>query len=71
MSPENNSVQVVEYNTLMPENEIVIDIIEDMEENNVTAVIDKKFILGGKTDFDITKIIVEKMNKELPSLNLK
>ena len=36
-----------------------------------TAVIDKKFILGGKTDFDITNIIVEKLNKELPSLNLK
>ena len=25
MTPENNSVQVAEYNTLMPENEIVID----------------------------------------------
>ena len=42
-----------------------------IEENNVTAVIDKKFILGGQTDFDITNIIVEKLNKELPSLNLK
>ena len=42
-----------------------------IKENNISAVIDKKFILGGQTDFDITNIIVEKLNKELPSLNLK
>jgi outer membrane protein len=42
-----------------------------IKENDISAVIDKKFILGGQTDFDITNIIVEKLNKELPSLNLK
>ena len=40
-------------------------------ENNVTLVIDKKFILSGNTDLDITEIIVEKLNKEFPSLNLQ
>ena len=40
------------------------------QENNVTLVIDKKFILSGNTDLDITEIIVEKLNKEFPSLNL-
>jgi len=42
-----------------------------IKENNIAAVIDKKFIIGGQTDFDITKLIVEKLNKALPSLNLK
>ena len=41
------------------------------KENNVTLVIDKKFILSGNTDLDITEIIVEKLNKEFPSLNLQ
>ena len=42
-----------------------------IEENNVTLVIDKKYILGGGATSDITKVIVEKLDKELPSLNLK
>ena len=42
-----------------------------MKENNISLVIDKKNTLGGNPEFDITKIIVEKLNKELPSLNLK
>ena len=41
------------------------------QENNVTLVIDKKFILSGNTDLDITEIIVGKLNKEFPSLNLQ
>ena len=40
-------------------------------ENDVTLVIDKKFILSGNTDLDITEIIVEKLNKEFPSLDLQ
>ena len=35
------------------------------------ASIDKKYILGGNPKIDITKIIVEKLNKDFPSLNLK
>ena len=42
-----------------------------IKENNISLVADRKFILGGHPDYDITKIIVEKLNKELPSLNLK
>ena len=42
-----------------------------IEENSVSLVVDKKYILGGGSGSDITKIIVEKLNKELPSLNLK
>jgi len=40
-------------------------------ENNITLVIDKKNLVAGSNEIDITKIIVEKLNKELPSLSLK
>ena len=42
-----------------------------IKENNISLVIDKKDMLGGKPENDITQTIVEKLNKELPSLNLK
>ena len=42
-----------------------------INENSVSLVVDKKYILGGGAQSDITKFIVEKLNKELPSLNLK
>ena len=42
-----------------------------MDENNISLVVDKKNLLAGNPEYDITKIIVEKLNKELPSLNLK
>ena len=42
-----------------------------IKENNISLVIDKKDVLGGNPENDITQIIVEKLNKELPSLNLK
>jgi len=42
-----------------------------IKENNISIVIDKKNMIGGLNEYDITKIIVEKLNKELPSLNLK
>ena len=42
-----------------------------IKENNISLVIDKKDMLGGNPENDITKTIVEKLNKELPSLNLK
>ena len=42
-----------------------------IEENSVSLVVDKKYTLGGGTESDITKVIVEKLNKDLPSLNLK
>ena len=43
-----------------------------IKENDISIVIDKKNMIGGNlTEYDITKIIVENLNKELPSLNLK
>ncbi len=42
-----------------------------ISENNISLVIDKKNIIAGKNSIDITKIIVEKLNKELPSLKIK
>ena len=46
-------------------------IISYIEENGISLVIDKKNIIIGNTDLDITNIIIEKLNKELPSLSLK
>jgi len=34
-------------------------------------VVDKKNIVMGNAELDITNIIVEKLNKSFPSLNLK
>ena len=50
-----------------------IDPILDIyiKENNISLVIDKKSTLQGKPETDITKIITEKLDKLLPSLNLK
>ena len=42
-----------------------------IEENNISLVIDKKLTLAGRPGNDITAVIVEKLNKTFPSLNLK
>ena len=42
-----------------------------IKENNISIVMDKKNMIGGLTEYDITQVIVEKLDKELPSLNLK
>ena len=42
-----------------------------IKENNISLVMDRKNILMGDIDLDLTKVIVEKLNKELPSLNIK
>ena len=42
-----------------------------ISDNNISLVIDKRNILEVNPDNDITTVIVEKLNKELPSLNLK
>ena len=46
-------------------------LVNYINENNVSMVVDKKNVIAGKNNVDITNIIVEKLNKELPSLNLK
>jgi Skp family chaperone for outer membrane proteins len=42
-----------------------------INKNSISIVIDKKHMIGGLTEFDITNTIVEKLNKEFPSLNLQ
>jgi len=42
-----------------------------IKENNISFVLNKKVVLGAQTGLDITEIIINKLNKDLPSLNLK
>ena len=42
-----------------------------VKENDISLIIDKKNVLMGNTNLDITNIIIEKLNKELPSLSIK
>jgi len=42
-----------------------------IKENNISVVLNKVHTLGGNPENDITNIIVEKLNSELPSLSLK
>jgi len=42
-----------------------------IKENNISVVIRKIHTLGGSPETDITNIIIEKLNKVLPSLDLK
>ena len=41
------------------------------KENSITLIIDKKNLIMGDSDLDITNIIIDELNKKLPSLNLK
>jgi len=54
--------------TLIKKIEPILDAY--IKENNISLVIDKKDMLGGRPELDITKAIIEKLDKELPSLNL-
>jgi Skp family chaperone for outer membrane proteins len=54
---------------LMKQIEPILDTY--IKKNSISIVIDKKNMLGGLTEYDITKIIVEKLDKEFPSLNLQ
>jgi len=49
-------------------NPILKDYIKQKE---ISLIIDKKNVIIAKDDLDITNIIIDKLNKELPSLNLK
>jgi len=42
-----------------------------VEENGISLIIDKKQVVMGNNTLDITNIIIDKLNKALPSLNLK
>ena len=42
-----------------------------IEENDISLVIDRKNVVMGNTNLDITDIIIKKLNKELPSLSIE
>ncbi len=42
-----------------------------IKENSIAIVIDKKNMIGGLNEYDITEEIIKRLNKELPSLDLK
>ena len=42
-----------------------------MEENNVSIILNKKDVLRAHKDYNITDIIIERLNKKLPSVDLK
>ena len=42
-----------------------------IKENDISLVIDKKNLLGGRPELNITEEIIKRLNKELPSLDLK
>ena len=42
-----------------------------VKENDISLIIDKKNVLMGSTNLDITNIIIKKLNKELPALTIK
>ena len=54
---------------LMKQIEPILDTY--IKKNSISIVIDKKNMLGGLTEYDVTKIIVERLDEEFPSLNLQ
>ena len=40
------------------------------EETGISIIVDKKNVVLGNNNYDITKVIIEKLNKDLPSLKL-
>ena len=46
-------------------------LIKYINDNNISIILDKKNIVMGDADLDLTNIIIEELNRELPALNLK
>ena len=42
-----------------------------IKENNISIVMDKKSMIGGLTEYDITQVIIDKLDKEFPSLKIQ
>jgi len=40
------------------------------KENGISLIIDKKYLVMGDSDLDITELVIEKINKALPSIKL-
>ena len=63
LSKEFNSYKVDQISKLMKEiNPIITNYVK---ENSIQIVLDKKNILIGKNEYDITEIILDKVNKEI------
>ena len=54
---------------LMKKIEPIVDTY--IKENNISIVMDKKNMIGGLTEYDITQVIIDKLDKVLPSLKLE
>ena len=46
-------------------------LIKYINDNNISIILDKKNIVMGDADLDLTNTIIEELNRELPALNLK
>ena len=55
--------------TLMNKIKPIVD--SYINENNISIVMDKKNMIGGLKKYDITQIIVKKLNEELPSIKIE
>ena len=54
---------------LMEQIKPIVDVY--INENEISLVIDKKNMIGGLNKYDITNLIVDKLNKAFPSINLE
>ena len=54
---------------LMKKIEPIVD--SYITENNISIVMDKKIMIGGLTEYDITQVIIDKLDKEFPSLEIQ
>ena len=54
---------------LMSKIEPIVD--SYINENKISIVLDKKNVIGGLSQYDITDVIIEKLNKELPSIKIE
>ena len=54
---------------LMEQLKPIVDLY--INENEISLVIDKKNMIGGLNKYDITNLIVDKLNKAFPSINLE
>ena len=44
---------------------------EYAEKNNIAVMLEKKSIVIGKNEFDVSKAIIEELDKKLPTIKLK
>ena len=69
--PENSKRFKLVYLLLSHELNFRVILETYINENEISLVIDKKNMIGGLKKYDITNLIVDKLNKEFPSINLE